>query len=181
MKIIKLKIIFLIFIFILFTIFATGCINNSENKNNYAEDFEFTLIDETTKSMSSFKGSVVLLDLFGVNCQPCQYQMLVLDEISTNYDGKNLEIVSIDVWITYGETLELVNDFIDYFLQELSIDIDWTVGVDDSEGTLFNRYVPEDKGIPMMYILDENGNIYYSHSGYLEYSQLSEKLDELLN
>ncbi len=181
MKYIKFKKELTIIFLILFVTFTAGCFQNSENRGEYIESFEFSLLNGNIKNMSDFRGSVVLLDLFGVNCQPCQYQMLVLDEVSTKYENKGLKMVSIDVWIVFGETTSLVNEFIDAFKQNVNIDLDWTIGVDDTDGTLFNRYVPEGQGIPMLYILDENGNIYYSHSGYVEYSTLSVKLDELLN
>ena len=175
--------------FIILASFFTGCLNNTSEEdtgNNgdaaggYGEDFEFILLDGGKKNMSEYMGSVVVLDLFGVNCQPCQYQMMVLDEISENYRSKDVEIVSIDVWMVFGETSVLVEDFIDAFKEQLDIDLDWTFGVDDSQGTLFYRYVPADEGIPMLYILDKNGNIYYSHAGYMDYPTLSAKIDGLL-
>jgi thiol-disulfide isomerase/thioredoxin len=164
----------------------TGCLDNSSNnkKNgtdgDYTEDFQFTLLNGSRINLSKFMGKIVVLDLFGVKCQPCQYQMMVLDQISNEYKDKDVEIVSIDVWIVFGETTELIEEFIDAYKEQVGIDLDWTFGVDDSSGVLFYKYVPADKGIPMLYILDKNGNIYYSSAGYTEYSVLAEKLDRLV-
>ena len=58
------------------------------------------------------------------------------------------------------------------------IDLDWTFGLDDVTGTLYFKYA--NSGVPTLYILDNNGNIYYSQVGYTEYSILSQKLDELI-
>jgi len=164
----------------------SGCIDisskdTSGDNNEYAEDIEFTLLDGSKKKMSEFKGNIVLLDLFGVNCQPCHYQMAALEEISNVYKFKGVELVSINVWISMGETSELVEELLIYFKEQLNIDLDWTFGVDDKKGTIFNKYIPEGSGVPTIYILDKNGNIYYSNAGYTEYSVLSGILEELIN
>lgn len=104
--------------------------------------------------------------------------MMVLHQISENYSHDTLQIISIDVWISLGETPEYLQGLIDAFKTQLGIDLDWTFGVDDETGTLFNKYAPE--GVPMLYILDKNGNIYYTFSGYTPYSEITKKLDELI-
>jgi len=114
----------------------------------------------------------------GASCKPCQYQMMVLHQISENYSHDTLQIISIDVWISLGETPEYLQGLIDAFKTQLGIDLDWTFGVDDETGTLFNKYASE--GVPMLYILDKNGNIYYTFSGYTPYSEITKKLDELI-
>ena len=164
----------------------SGCIDNSSkdasnDNNEYTEDFEFALLDGSKMEMSEFKGKIVIIDLFGVNCQPCHYQMPVLEEISNVYKFKGVELVSINVWISLGETPELVEEFLIYFRDQLNIDLDWTFGVDDEAGTIFKQYIPEGSGVPTIYILDKNGNIYYSNAGYTDYSILSGKLEELIN
>jgi thiol-disulfide isomerase/thioredoxin len=188
-KIIKIKSFIIIVLLIILPSFFTGCLNNSSEENEgdnkdlenvYVENFTFTLLDGNKKSTSEYQGNVVVLDLFGVNCQPCQFQMMVMDQISKNYSSKGVKIISIDVWIVFGETPGLVKDFIDEFKAQLDIVLDWTFGVDNASGTIFYKYVPADKGIPMLYILDKNGNIYYSHAGYMDYSSLSTKIDGLL-
>ena len=90
---------------------------------------------------------------------------------------KNLEIISIDVWIIQGETANLVKQFLSD-AEEQDVSFDWVFGVDDVSGTLYFKYA--DSGVPMLYLLDENGNIYYTKAGYTEYSVLAEKIDELM-
>ena len=146
--------------------------------SNDGESFEFYLLDGSKVNIAKYRGKIVLIDFFGVYCQPCQYQMLELKQIYDEYKNKNVEIISIDVWIAAGETPELVESFISTYKQE-NIDLDWVFGVDDSSGTLLNKYA--NSGVPMLYLLDENGNIYYSKASYTEYSILADKLDDLLN
>ena len=109
----------------------------------------------------------------------CQLQIFVLQEIFNQYKNKDVVVVSIDVWIVLGETVDTLNSLINAYRNlENPYPLDWTFGVDDSTGTLYNKYATE--GVPMLYMLDKNGNIYYQKPGYTEYSVLSEKLNELL-
>ena len=101
--------------------------------------------------------------------------MNVLRQLHLNYP--ELEMVSIDVWIVFGETPELLQNFVD------SNNYDWAFGYDDASGTLYMEYIGQ-QGIPLIILLDENGNIYYTKPGYLngytDYTMLSEKIEELI-
>ena len=175
----KVSVLILILIVIVLVSILSGCFEDSTEKTTYGTNFEFTLLDGTTKKMSDYKGKYVLLDFFGVRCQPCQYQILGLIEIYENYKDSNLEIVSIDVWIVppYSETSDLVEEFLSS-AREQEIYLNWTFGVDDKSGTLLLKYA--NKGVPMLYLLDKNGNVYNSFLGYTEYSVISKELDELI-
>lgn len=178
---IKLKRLLSIFILIiLFTSLLTGCVeNNSEDDNANDEegiDFTFALLNGITKSISDYRGKIVLIDFMGANCQPCQLQMLVLKDLSEEYKD-DIEVISIDVWIVLGETVNTMNQFIQLFANE-GYDLDWVFGVDDTSGTLYYKYA--NNGVPTIYLLDENGNIYYSNVGYTEYSVLDNKIKELI-
>jgi thiol-disulfide isomerase/thioredoxin len=169
--------------FILLILIFTGCINNSSDKSNnnqilYTEDFEFKLLNGTKKNTSDYRNKNVLIDFFGVYCQPCRKQMLVLTQIFEKYKNSDLELLSIDAWIASGETANLVEQFISSY-GEQGVYLNWTFGVDDRQGTLVNKYAS--KGVPTLYLLDKNGNIYYSKVGYTEYSILDEKIIELIS
>ena len=164
---------------VLLTSLFAGCLNDSSDKNmEYGADFQFTLLNGEKKSMSDYKGKIVLLDFMGANCGPCQLQIYVLEQLYDEYKNDGLEIVSIDVWIISGETIDIMHQFIQAFQQQ-GLDLDWLFGVDDTSGTLYYKYA--DSGVPMLYLLDKNGNIYYTKAGYTEYSVLAGKIDELLD
>ena len=120
------------------------------------------------------KGEIVLLDMMGVDCPYCVYMMPVLKYISENYSG--VVIISVDVY--QYETEAYLQSFIDAFKNELGMDLDWIFGK-DSDGSIANDYV-KDGGVPKLIIVDQNGNIYYSFSGYTDYNPIAEKIDELL-
>ena len=165
----------IIFLVIFLTIF-TGCI---QEKNKIGDDFSFTTVDNEIKRLSDFTGKVVVLDCMAVNCQPCMYEMFELKKISENYSKDEVVILSIDVWVSNGETTSMLQGMIDAFETQANITLDWMFGLDDPEGTIENQYATQ--GVPSLYIYDKKGNIYYSHVGYEPYSDLVIKIDEALN
>jgi hypothetical protein len=104
--------------------------------------------------------------------------MFELKKISENYSKNDVTILSIDVWVSSGETASLLQDTIDAFKNQVNMTLDWSFGLDDLQGTIQNTYASA--GVPTLYIFDKKGNIYYSHVGYEEYSSLAAKLDEVL-
>ncbi len=170
----KIGMISLVTSIIIVSLLLSGC---TETSDDIGEDFVFTTIDGQEKHLSDFYGKIIVLDLMGVNCQPCWYQLLALKQISENYSS-DVVIISIDVWVP-GETAEDVLWLIDHFQQEYDIELDWTFGIDDADGSIGNKYNPTGS-VPTLYIFDQNGNIYYSDTGYMDYSTLSAKINGLL-
>ena len=166
---------FLLCTFLIFLPIFSGC---TEEKNLTGDDFSFTTLKGEMKHLSDYYGKVVVLDCMAVNCQPCMYQMFALKKISENYSSSEVAIISIDVWVANGETATMVQQLINDFKTQVNLTLDWTFGVDDAEGTIESRYATE--GVPSLYIYDKNGNIYYSHVGYEDYSVLASKIDEAL-
>jgi thiol-disulfide isomerase/thioredoxin len=155
--------------------FFVGC---TEKKTVLEDDFTFTTMEGQTKHLSDYLGKVIVLDCMAVNCQPCLLQMFELKKISENYSSNDVTILSIDVWVSSGETASMLQDTIDAFKNQVNISLDWTFGLDDTKGTI--QYTYASNGVPELYIFDKKGNIYYSHVGYEPYSSLSPKIDEAL-
>ena len=171
----KPSVLFLVFLFIFLTVFA-GC---TEEKITTGEDFSFTALDGETKHLNDFYGKVIVLDCMAVNCQPCMFQMFELKKISENYSKNDVTILSIDVWVSSGETVSMLQDTIDAFKNQVNMTLDWTFGLDDLQGTIQNTYASA--GVPTLYIFDKKGNIYYSHVGYEDYLIIASKLDMVLS
>ena len=170
--------IILLSVLIIISLLFTGCVNTTETKNGNALDFTFTTLDGRTQQLSDYYGPVILLDLMGARCQPCQIQMFELKKVSENYTRDQLIILSINVWVSLGEDAALTQELIDAYPQQAGITLDWTFVLDDTQGTIGNAHAPE--GVPTLYLLDSKGNIYYTSVGYNEYTQLEDKIDELL-
>ena len=162
--------------FLILVAMLPGCMNPLQENPNV--DFTFTTLQGQTKQLREYYGTVVVLDLMGVNCQPCALEMRQLKQIQTNYSRNNVIIISVDVWISQGENASLLRQYLDAFHQQLHLELNWTFGLDDTKGTIGNTYARS--GIPTLYILDKKGNIYYTHVGYDSYSRLASKLDAVL-
>jgi thiol-disulfide isomerase/thioredoxin len=160
---------------ILLILFLSGCNETSID----GIDFVFTDLDGNERHLSEFYGKIIVLDLMGVNCQPCFFQMFELERIFENYSSDDVTIISIDVWVKFGENRDLLQTYIEYLDQDYNLDLNWTFGLDDTSGTIFDNYVSG--GVPTLYIIDRNGNIYYTFSGYQGYQALASKIDELLS
>lgn len=170
----KIRIVALVISILIVSLLISGCMETSEV---IGEDFVFKTIDGQEKHLSDFYGKIIVLDLMGVNCQPCWYQLFALKQISENYSS-DVNLISIDVWVP-GETAEDVREMIDYFQSEFNVDLDWTFGIDDASGSIGDKYNPEGS-VPTLHIFDKKGNIYYSHTGYVDYSALSDIINGLL-
>jgi thiol-disulfide isomerase/thioredoxin len=166
------------------TVFAVVNIasNNDNNSDSVPDDwgnapnFILETLDDETYRLSDFFGKAVLLDFMGVDCVYCVYEMPIIKAISENYSRFDLAIISIDVY--QYETEAYLRSFIDWFYSEFDINLDWIFGM-DSDGTISNDYV-KGGGVPKLVIIDQNGNIYYSFTGYTEYSAIANKLDEII-
>lgn len=162
-----------IIFFLSFLPILSGCIEENEG-----EDFGFMTIDGEKKHLSDYRGKVVILDLMGVTCTPCQYQLLELEKVSENYSANDVAIISIDVWTTVaGETAQDVKNLIQAFNQ-YGINLNWTFGIDD--GTIWKEYVISGS-VPTIHIFDKKGRVHFSHKGITVFSEvLAPKIDDLL-
>lgn len=167
----KIGMISLVTSIIIVSLLLSGC---TEISDEGGEDFVFTDIDGNIWQLSDFKGKVVIMDLWATWCGPCSAQMTELKELYDDYPRDELEILSIN--IDPNESFQNIQDYIDS-AKEFGHEFKWIFGNDD--GSIWEVY-QIDGGIPTLYIFDQNGNIYYSDTGYMDYSTLSAKINGLL-
>jgi len=161
--------IFLLVIF--FTSTFLGCLNHKSNNYKTGNDFSFITIDGEKKHLHDYRGKVVILDLMGVSCKPCQYEMFELEKIFKNYSSEQIAIISIDVWATVnGETAQDVK-YLKEAYEAYGIYLNWTFGIDD--GFLWNNYVING-AVPSIYIFDQYGRVYFKHAGVTVFSEVPE-------
>lgn len=188
----KNKYIYFLVVFILIIIGITGIYalssNNQEDNKNHnidlGDNFSFYDLNGNEKQLNEFRDKIVVLDMWATWCQPCQYQMLELEKAYKYYSNDKLEILSIN--IDSKETVTDINDFI-YAFNSYGYNLDWVFG---RENDNLDKYMPSGS-IPTICIFDENGNLSFSHTGVIPFSEipngwpeetilLKDKLDELI-
>ena len=145
-------------------IYSTKAIINSENDTNNesikqkATDFTVQDVDSgISYSLSDFLGKVVILDLFATWCPPCQLSIPYLRLLHTTYSRSDFQIISVDVDDSESQSL----------VSQLRSDeqMDWIVSLDIG-GSVISTYGQD--AIPTFYIIDRQGNIEWSESGFTE-------------
>ena len=140
------------------------------------KDFTFTSLDGNEIHLSSYRGKIVILDMWATWCNPCRSQMTELKKIYEYYPREKLEIFSIDV--DTSETLQQIKDFRGAFKNQEGIELNWIFGKDD--GSIWKKYMTGDGGIPTICIFDQEGNLNFQEEGAKNAELLSQKIDDLL-
>ena len=73
-----------------------------------APDFKLTDMNGKTLTLSEFRGKVVLLDFWAVNCGGCKVEIPWYVEFDHKYRDQGLRLIGIDM---YGEKPELIRPF----------------------------------------------------------------------
>jgi thiol-disulfide isomerase/thioredoxin len=108
-----------------------------------------------TYSLTDFRGTIVVLDLFATWCPPCQVSLPYLRQLHTQYSYSEVRIISVDVDGSESQSV------VSAFRQEESMD--WIVSLD--EGNLINAAYGTGN-IPTFYIIDQDGDIQWTDSGF---------------
>ena len=152
---------------ILISLFSSlsGCLDSSESVEE--EVFVFTALDGNQIGLSSYRGKVVILDMWATWCGPCHAVMPELKKIYENYTRDDLEILSVD--IDPRESVEDIQDFIDWFEDQYKIELNWIFGRDD--GSISEKYMNE-SAIPTLAVFDQKGRLYYRKAGVHAFKEI---------
>ncbi|MEL7834846.1 TlpA disulfide reductase family protein [Fodinibius sp. Rm-B-1B1-1] len=133
-----------------------------------ARDFEVTLLNGDTFTLSDYQGQVVLLNIWATWCAPCRQETPDLQELYEKYkeDGFMILGVSID---EQGESV--VRPFIEEY------DVSYPIVID--QGEIMDKYGPT-MGIPTTYIINKKGNLEYFAVGALTNKELEPRIKTLL-
>jgi thiol-disulfide isomerase/thioredoxin len=164
------KVVGLLIFAIFLPLLLSGCFEPPQYYDA-GDDFVFTMLDGSEKHLSDYRGKVVILDMWATWCGPCIFQMTELAKIYENYSRNELEILSVD--IDSRETVQVILEFINEFEFLYNIDLTWVFGL-DTNGSIWEKYVLEDGGIPTIYIFDQNGNVHFSHEGITVFTEIPE-------
>ena len=75
-----------------------------------AVDFTYTDTDSAAHSLSSFKGSLVYVDVWATWCGPCKAEIPFLKKLEEDYHGKKITFLSVSVDTDRAAWLKMVAD-----------------------------------------------------------------------
>jgi peroxiredoxin len=132
---------------------------------------EFTLKDlnDKTISLSSLKGSVVLLNFWATWCPPCRAEMASLNNLYKEYKSNGLSVIAV----SSDRSVSSVKDFLSKKQVELLV-------LMDSDSKVSRRF--KVFSLPTSFLLDKNGVIVQKFLGEEEWDSpaMKKKIRELL-
>ena len=113
-----------------------------------APDFQLQSLDGQTVSLSSLRGSPVMLNLWATWCGPCKEEMPLIQEVFENkrWSDQGLVILAINL----GESPAIIRDFIEGNKFTFQVLLDSEQKVADMYNVSY---------IPVTYFIDKNGII----------------------
>jgi len=118
-----------------------------------APDFVLSQLDaETEVRLSDLRGRIVVMEFWATWCGPCRFSTPSLDVMYRRYRDRGVTVLLINE----GETAETIRTWVaERFEAPILM---------DSEQRVARRY--RIRGIPQLYIVDQEGQIVYAQSGY---------------
>ncbi len=131
-----------------------------------APEWNLISLTDDSVSLSSLKGSVVVIDFFYKACYPCMQALPALQDLHERYASQGLKMIGIDPYDTKEK------DHIDEFLAKRGVTYTVLLGGKD----VAKEY--HVSGYPTMYIIGKDGKILFNQIGYGEGTE--EKLEEVI-
>ena len=120
-----------------------------------APNFSLPTLDGGTVELAKHKGEVVYIDFWATWCPPCRKSFPWMEEMHKKYEDLGLKIIAI--------SLDGKRAPVELFLK--SMPASFTIA-HDPQGKSADTY--KLKGMPTSYLIDRDGNIQSSHTGFRE-------------
>ena len=143
-------------------------------KQNEPFDFDFKLKDIQGKPIakSDFKGKVLVVDLWGTWCGPCQMEIPHFVKLYENYKDQGVEVVGLNnEQEDEDEALQTVRQF------HKKNDMNYRCALADQETM---DQVPDMEGLPTTLFFDRAGKVRVKAGGYHDYDTLEMIVQRLL-
>ncbi|MFC1943643.1 peroxiredoxin family protein [Chloroflexota bacterium] len=139
---------------------VTGCLAGSASSSrtnpiapgkdtrvgSLAPDFQLSNLEGQSISLSDFRGSPVLINLWATWCPSCRDEMPYLQQIYDEWSGKGLVLLAIDM----GESPSTVKEFMQ------SYNLSFPVLLDTNQDVALEYNI---RYIPTTFLIDEDGII----------------------
>ena len=117
-----------------------------------APDFTVARLDGGVVRLSDSRGRVVILDFWATWCSPCRFSLPSLEVIATRYADRGVSVFLVNA----GEPGEEIHRWRQHgFKAPVLL---------DQQGLVRQLYGV--RGIPRLFILDQEGRVIYTHAGY---------------
>jgi peroxiredoxin len=132
-----------------------------------APDFALTDVQGHPLSLAQYRGQVILLDFWAVDCGGCKIEIPWYVQFDRAYRSQGLVLIGLDM---YGETPQKILPF----LQQSHIDYAIAVGT-DAIGSRFGL-----TEMPLTLLIDRQGRIAVSHAGIVDRARFENDIRQLL-
>lgn len=132
-----------------------------------APELSLTDISGNNLSLASYRGKIVLLDFWAVDCGGCVIEIPWYVEFDKKYRAKGLQVIGIDM---YGESPAYIKPF----MQKSQMQYPVAVGNDD----IRKRFHADE--LPKTMLIDRQGRVAVSHVGIVDKATFEHDIQELL-
>jgi len=132
-----------------------------------------TTLDGSKLDLASFKGKVIVVNIWGSWCDPCQAEAPYLEHANEAYRDKGVQFVGIDTRDNNGQAQAFVK----------AKQISYPNLVDDGNETLLGQLagITSLASVPSTLIIDKNGGLAWRALRPVDFNDVSAALDTVLS
>ena len=136
-------------------------------ESTLAPEFDISLGNGKTLSLSDLRGKVVLIDFWASWCAPCRHEADILAETYLEYTDQPIEFVGINIWDNPEAASLHLQEFKPRYPN--GIDIEGKIGIDYGVS-----------GIPEKYFVDAKGRLSRKYIGPIQPKALRAIIADLI-
>jgi peroxiredoxin len=134
-----------------------------------APDFALTGMDGVSRSLSSYRGKIVMLHFWATWCVPCRQEMPVLQKLREDFEDRDFELLCVNV--DHGN-----KDVVKAFMHNIDLHFHTLL---DPDGEVRNAYAV--RALPTTYLIGRDGRFSGLIMGERDWGKAAPMLESLLD